>query len=196
MTLKLNTLYNMIRQLNIKPDMPALKRAEQTIVHYDIEAIHKSEKIFVKAVDRKAERLNLAYFFGILKRIQQEQDDLTYADYYREKYNYKQMLEMEAREQKLEEAEKLPDINMTIEVMVQSITQKHRAIRKFAMREVTEWMEQLKKSVKYIEPLRKKFMDAIAELKNISLEQKKKLQQLLESLLTDKNKEERVTQIS
>ncbi len=52
------------------------------------------------------------------------------------------------------------------------------------MRRVAEWVEQLKKSVEYIEPLRKKFMNIIAELKNISLDQKMEIQRRVEALLS------------
>ena len=52
------------------------------------------------------------------------------------------------------------------------------------MRRVTEWVVQLKKSVEYIEPLCKKFMDIIAELKNISLDQKMEIQRQVETLLS------------
>ena len=193
---RLKLLYSMIQQLNMNPDIKAVKRAQQTIVHYDMASIQKAEKAFVKAVKRKSDRLNLAYFFGILKRIQQEQDDLAYADYCRGKYEYNQIFEREAHEKELRDMDKPPSIDQILEVMLQGITIKQRRIQEFAMNGAVEWIEQLKKTVEYIKPLQKKFMDAIAELKDISLEQKKKLQQIIVSLLAVKNQDDRVTSIS
>jgi transposase InsO family protein len=180
---KLNILCGMVRHLNINPDIKAFKRAEKTIIHYDIDAIRKSETIFVKAVSRKPQRLSLAYFFGILKRIQQERDDQAYADYCRQKYHYDQMIETERLEQERLENEKPPRIELIIDMLIKSVTIKQRSIQELAMRRVVEWTDQLKKTVKYVGPLRKKFTNIIAELKNISLDQKMEIQRQVEILL-------------
>jgi len=180
---KLNILYGMIRHLNVNPDIKVLKRAEKTIIHYDIEGIRKSEALFVKAVSRKPQRLNLAYFFGILKRVQQERDDQVYADYCRKKYHYDQMVQMERLEQERLENEKPPEIELIIEMLIKSVAIKRRSIRELAMRRVVEWTDELKKAVKYIGPLRKKFTNIIAEVKNISVDQKMEIQRQVEILL-------------
>ena len=180
----LNVLHNMVRHLNMNPDIKVFKRAEKTIIHYDIEAVRRSETIFVKTVSRKPQRLNLAYFFGILKRIQQERDDLAYSDYCRGKYQYDRMVDMERLERERLEAQKPPDIELIVNMLIKTVTIKQRSIQDFAMRRVAEWVERLKKSVEYIEPLRKKFMNIIAELKNISLDQKMEIQRRVETLLS------------
>jgi transposase InsO family protein len=50
---------------------------------------------FLKATSRKADRRNLPYFFGILKNIQPQRDDEAKAQYYRERYNYQVMLNLD-----------------------------------------------------------------------------------------------------
>ena len=180
---KLKILCDMVRHLKMKPDLKVVKRAEKSIINYDIEAIYESEARFVKAVSKKAKRLNLAYFFGILKRIQQERDDHVYKEYCRKKYHHARMLENERLEQERLENEKPPDIKLVIDMLIKSITIKHRSVSDFAMRRVVEWINELKKTVKYIGPLRKKFMDTIAELKDVSLDQKLEIQRQIEILL-------------
>ena len=58
----------------------ALNRAEKAIKGYEMAAIEATEEAFNRAVSRRPERMNLAYFFGILKRIQQERDDEAYRE--------------------------------------------------------------------------------------------------------------------
>lgn len=59
--------------LNVAPD--ALKHAQRTIKGYELEAIRRTEEAFLKATRRNASRLNLVYFFGILRNIQREMDE-------------------------------------------------------------------------------------------------------------------------
>lgn len=42
-----------------------MKRAEKTIVAYNIKAVLASEEAFIKAVNRKPEQMNLPYFLEI-----------------------------------------------------------------------------------------------------------------------------------
>ena len=68
-------------------------------------------------------------------------------------------------------------------MLIKSIIIKHRSVSDLAMRRVVEWTNELKKTVKYTGPLRKKFMDIIAELKDVSLDQKLEIQRQIEILL-------------
>ncbi|OQY14446.1 MAG: hypothetical protein B6I30_00355, partial [Desulfobacteraceae bacterium 4572_187] len=65
-------------------DQPKIDR----ILAYEMKAIIAAEKAFIKAVNRKNERLNLPYFFGILKNIQKQRDDDAYKEYCRQRYHY------------------------------------------------------------------------------------------------------------
>ncbi len=184
---KLYLLRGMITSLHMNPDMKVLKRAEKTIVHYDLKAVRKAEAVFVKAVSRKKGRLNLAYFFGILKRIQQEYDDNAYADYYRKRYNYDQMIESRKREEERCKAEEPADVESIVGMFVKSVTEKARYLRELTKRTAIQWLDELKKTIKYSGPLYKKFMNVIAELKDISLDQKMEIQQQIKILLPIKN---------
>jgi hypothetical protein len=98
---KLDRLDWIIRDNSITADEKTLKRAQRTIVTYDLEAIAKSEEAFLTAIRRNQERRSLAYFFGILKNIQKEMDDGKFEKYCKERYNYQQIL---AREKEKQEA--------------------------------------------------------------------------------------------
>jgi len=58
------------------------------IAFYNMKAILAAEEAFVKVVNKKKDRATLSYFFGILKRIQQEQDDQAYEQHCPARYNY------------------------------------------------------------------------------------------------------------
>ncbi|NOX33635.1 MAG: transposase family protein [Deltaproteobacteria bacterium] len=88
---KIDLLHCLIKNMGINTDATAITRAQKTITFYNMKAIFESEKAFVKAVNRKKERLSLPYFFGILKRVQQDQDDQAYKQQCQERYNYDQM---------------------------------------------------------------------------------------------------------
>ena len=77
-----------------------MERAKSTIKSYSLSSIHKTERAFVEAVNRKQDRKNIQYFFGILRNIQKEEDDQLYKDYCRGKYDYQRMLADERWEQK------------------------------------------------------------------------------------------------
>ena len=92
---KIETLHWIIKKHDLAVDTPSFRRAEYSIKSYSSEAIHQSEKAFIKAIDRKDDRKNLSYFFGILNNIQKDLDDAQYHEYCREKYEYKSLLESE-----------------------------------------------------------------------------------------------------
>lgn len=85
---KLDRIDWIINYHGLLVDEATLNRAKKTIVTYDLEAIGKSEEAFITAIRRNQERCNIAYFFGILRRIQQEFDDSKFEKYCREHYNY------------------------------------------------------------------------------------------------------------
>ena len=68
--LKLDHLQWVIDHFGFEPEADVLKRAQRTIKAFDLEAIGETQKAFIKAVNRKPDRCNLSYFFGILKNIQ------------------------------------------------------------------------------------------------------------------------------
>jgi len=89
---KLDFIRCLIKTMGIHANAAAVTRAEKTITFYNMKTIFESEKAFVKAVNRKKERLSLPYFFGILKRIQQDQDDIAYQHQCQERYFSKRLI--------------------------------------------------------------------------------------------------------
>jgi hypothetical protein len=90
--MKLDRLDWVIRHYHLYVAPDALKHAQRTIKGYELEAIRRTEEAFLKAIRRNASRLNLAYFFGILKNIQRKMDEDAKTDYYRQRYNHDVML--------------------------------------------------------------------------------------------------------
>ena len=75
---KFDILHCLIKNMKIEADAASIARARKTITFYNMQAVLKSEKAFVKAINRKKQRLSLPYFFGILKRVQPNHDDQAY----------------------------------------------------------------------------------------------------------------------
>ena len=188
--LKLDRLHWVIRHhgLDVAPD--ALTRAQRSIKAYELEAIRKTEAAFLKATGRKADRLNLPYFFGILKNIQQQRDDEAKGQYCRERYNYQVMLDLDR--QKNEQSHSL-SINNVIEMLEKAVTVKARFVKALAIRKAREWTHELMKSYQYLGSLRKKIEDALGNLKHLTIEQKQEAWELFCLFLQTNNMESRVT---
>ena len=188
--LKLDRLHWVIRHygLDIAPD--ALTRAQRSIKAYELEAIRKTEAAFLKATSRKADRLNLPYFFGILKNIQQQRDDEAKGQYCRERYNYQVMLDLDR--QKNEQSPPL-SINNVIEMLEKAVTVKARFVKALATRKAHEWTLELMESCQYLGSLRKKIEDALGNLKHLTIEQRQNALELFCQFLETNNLESRVT---
>ena len=188
--LKLDRLHWVIRHhgLDVAPD--ALTRAQRSIKAYEFEAIRKTEAAFLKATSRKADRLNLPYFFGILKNIQQQRDDEAKGQYCRERYNYQVMLDLDRR--KNEQSPQLT-INNVIEMLEKAVTVKSRFVKALAIRKAREWTHELMESCQYLGSLRKKVEGALGKIKHLTIEQKQKAWELFCQFLETNNLESRVT---
>ncbi len=96
--LKLDHLQWVIDRYGFELETAVLKRAQYSIKFYELEAINETQKAFVKATNRNADRCNLSYFFGILKNIQQQRDEEAIRQYCHNRYNYLRMLGMQRKE--------------------------------------------------------------------------------------------------
>jgi transposase InsO family protein len=188
--LKLDRLHWVIRHHGLDVSAEALKRAQRSIKAYELEAIRKTEAAFLKATSRKADRLNLPYFFGILKNIQQQRDDEAKRQYCRERYNYQMMLDLDRR--KNEQSPPL-SINDVIGMLEKAVTVKVRFVKELAIRKAREWTHELMESCQYLGSLRKKIEDALGDLRHLTIEQKQKAWELFCQFLNNKNLESRVT---
>jgi hypothetical protein len=193
---KLNILNFMIKNQAMEVSPEALERAEKTIIHYELEAIVDTEKAFIKAVSRKSDRLNLPYFFGILKRIQEDRDNQTYARHCQARYNYDQMLKNEERQREIDELQKPPEVRNVIGILQNHIKYSVPKIKEVTLRKAKQWIGEMVKNCRYIKPLKKKFEDAIAKLSHLSNEQKEIIWNIIESEIDLLTKGKSVTPIS
>lgn len=185
-----------IRSHNLHPEEAEIEHARHSIRGYDMQAIIKSEEAFLKAVDRDARRKNLSYFFGTLRNIQRNTDNDQYQLYCRERYNYQQMLKVQRQREQKEEFDAPPKIEIIVEMALMAVTKNIRSITELAERKVRQWIQELLKSVRYVEPLRKKVRDAIGSLSHIDVKQKEQVWRLIEQYLNPKTGTESVTLVS
>ena len=193
---KMNILHAMVADLGMYPEAAALRRAEKSIVAYEIEAIKEAEEAFIKAVNRKSQRLNLSYFFGILKRIQIERDNQAYTQYCRNRYNYQQMLQTEKIQKQLQQQQQPPDVEDVLNMLLRAANASKRFVKELALKRAKEWTADLIKNSRYMGSVRKKFEEKIALMSNLTRQQKDEIWQLVEDLLTTNSQEECVTLVS
>lgn len=188
---KIDRVHFLIKNKNIPCEPEAIDRAKKTVIRYDIKAIIEAEEAFIKAVNRKPERLSLPYFFGILKNVQQERDDSAYKEYCRRKYNYEQMLESERRSEQMEK--KPPTIEQILEMVERGMTLSSRAIRRVCLKSAQRWTNELLEGKQYLEPLRKRFVEAIGKIYHLGNEQKEQMMEYINQFLNQKSETDRVT---
>ncbi len=192
---KLDRLHWVIRQHHLEPEAPELDRARQCIRHYDLEAIAKSEEAFLKALGRDPGRRSLAYFFGIVRNIQQETDDQRYQSYCRERYHHEVMLELERSRQE-QQLQAPPTIESIVEIAITAVTSTANFLKEKALKWCEQWTEQLCKSVSYVGPLKKKIIDVIGAQNHLDEFHKEQVWELIERFLTPKSEAEGVTLVS
>ena len=171
---KLDILHCLVKNMKIEADTVAIARARKTITFYNMEAILESEKAFVKSVNRKKERLSLPYFFGILKRVQQDLDDQAYQRQCQERYNYNQLKEQVKAQQ--EQKQRTPStVQDVLNILSSAVKYSAKYLKDVALRRAKDWIKELISSTKYIGVLRKKFEKSLIEMTQLNLEQKNKI---------------------
>jgi len=188
---KIERIRFLIKNLKIPCDPLAVERAEKTIIAYDTKAIIASEEAFIKAVNRKSERLNLPYFFGILRNIQKKWDDDLYEDYCRQRYNHQQMLKNEKRLQPPEE--KPPSTEMILNMLEKGIFGPSRTIRRVSLNFARKWTEALLDGRRYLGPIKKKLIDEIGKITHLNIEQKDQMFDCIHQFINIKIGEDCVT---
>lgn len=188
--LKLDRLHWVIDHYGFTVTPEVLKRAEYTIKFHDFEAIGETEQAFVKETNRKSDRCNLAYFFGIIKNIQQKRDEEARRQYCRERYNYEKMLEMQRKQ---EDPQDPVTVELVVEMLEKAVIQNSRIVKEMPFRTVKRWIQELLTNYQYVGSLKKKLFDAIGKLNHLNLKQKQEARELLERFLKPKSAEESVT---
>lgn len=180
---KLETLHWVIQNHTLEVDTPSFRRAEYSIRFYSTDAIQKTEKAFLRAVDRNNDKKNLSYFFGILKNIQQDLDDAQYHEYCREKYHYKSLLESERRQREEAKKQSKPSFDKIVDLAAAALNvygKSERIVRNLCR----AWLDVHLQSSKYLEPVRKKIQDAIGRLNEVDTKTKEEVWDWIEPLLT------------
>ncbi|MFH1081860.1 MAG: transposase family protein, partial [Pseudomonadota bacterium] len=177
---KVDQLHGLIRFHGIGVEPAALKRAEKSIKAYEKEAISASEEAFIKAVARKSERKTLAYFFGILKRIQQERDDEAYRRYCHRRYNEEVMMQLKRQDPQPRNTHSVEGI---VSMLVQAVKASVQFIKELAVRKAQEWTQELMEAYRYPGALQKSFSQALGDLIDLTLEEKNKIWEILEQFL-------------
>jgi len=190
---KTDHLHQLIQYYDIMVETGTLKRAEKTIKAYEEKAISAAEEAFIKAVNRKPERKNLAYFFGILKRVQQERDDEAYKHYCYQLYNEKVMAQLKKDGQNSEYICSVEDV---IGMLVQAVKSTVRFVKDLAIKKARQWTAELLESYRYTGPLKKQFGKALEGITDLNLDQKNEVWNMIEQLLNPKTKVESVTRFS
>jgi len=169
---------------NLNIDEPSLKRAKTCIGYYDREAIAKSEEAFLTAVRRDQNRRTMPYFFGILKRVQQEMDEQKHKDYCYKRYNEQQMREMERQKhQEMMETAQPTTVENLVAMLQEALKTKVGFIRDTSIRLVKQMLQNLKSQHQYMAVLKKKISDALGAVQSLSLTQRQEAFKLVEECL-------------
>jgi hypothetical protein len=190
---KLDRLQAMLRYHGITPEPDALKHAERSIKGYEMEAISAAEEAFLKAVNRNPEKKSLSYFFGILVRIQRERDNEAYRRYCTRRYNEEAMMRLKRQREDTEETHSVEDI---VGILVQAVKASVQFVREVAIRKAQEWTQELMTSYRYVGALKNSFSETLGSLKDLTIEEKNKIWELIEQILNPKTTGKSVTQIS
>lgn len=190
---KLDQLHAMLRYHGLRVESDALKHAERSIKGYEKEAISEAEEAFLKAVNRNSEKKSLSYFFGILKRIQQERDDEACKRYCTQRYNEEVMMRFKRQEQGPENTHSVEGV---VSMLVQAVKASVQFVKELAIAKAREWTQELMQSSRYVGALKSSFSEALGNLKDLTVEEKNKIWELIEQILNPKTTEKSVTQIS
>lgn len=190
---KLDSLYTVTKQHDLLLDGASMKRAELAIKSHSLSAIHKTEKAFVRAVNRKQDRKNIAYFFGILRNIQKEEDDQVYKDYCRDKYDYLRMLANKRQEQKRHSSK--PTIDLVIDMALAAMGQSEK-MQDIALRKCSEWLSAIFGTPSYCVAMKKRIHVQIGKITSLTVTQKEEVWEWIAPLLNMNAGRKSVTSIS
>jgi hypothetical protein len=195
---RLEMLHFMIQKLDIKVDEPSLKRAQKSIVTFDDLSIIEAEKAFIKAINRNSDRLNLAYFFGILTRIQKDRDDYIYEQHCAERYNYQNMLEFDRKQEKARQQQNEPTtVKHVVGILHGGLrAKKGSKIMGIAFRKAKEWTDELIGKYRYLGSLKKKFLNEIDKRSELTNEMKNNIMEIINGFLDPNSTGESVTPFS
>jgi hypothetical protein len=172
-----------IRSHDLEVDEPSRMRAEKSIVHYELKAITESEEAFLRAIRRDAQRASLAYFFGILNRIQQQKDTERHQAYCRQRYEYHRMLERE-REEREEQTQRLT-VGTVVAQLCAAVSSPMKPLRDLAMKQGRRMLESLKAHYRYLGVLKNKITQALGAVQELTVTQRTEILAVVEDALPE-----------
>jgi hypothetical protein len=181
-TAKQDRLQWLIDHHDMRVDENSMKRATKCIEHYDLEAIGKSEEAFLRAISRSRDRCNLAYFFGILKNIQADMDAARHEEYCRERYNYQQMKDRKRQQQEIEQDQTTVDV--MVETLRAAISCPISQVKDAAINQASRMALELQKQYRYVAPLKKKVLDVLDGIGELTLMQRNTIIGFVDQVLT------------
>lgn len=190
---KLDQLHGLIRYHGIAVDSATLKRAEKSIKAHEKESISDAEKIFLRVANREPGKKTLPYFFGILKRIQRQRDDEAFSRYYRERYNEQVMSQLQRKQQEPQEEHSVESI---VRMLVRAVKATVSFVKELAIRKAHQWTQGLMESYRYPGALKNNLLKALDALTDLTLDQRKRVCELIEQFFNPKTMAGSVTQIS
>ena len=181
---KIDRLHWLISYYNISLSSTEYQRARRCLKGYDQEALIKAEEAFLRAVHRDSKRCNLAYFFGILKNIQQELDDQRYQEYCRQRYSYQLHLKKQRMQQEAQDESQV-SVEGVLKLVVTAIGLSTDFLKEKALGNCKTKIKELLSSVSYVGPLKKRFQEAIGARTDLDLQQKEQAYNWVESLIEE-----------
>ena len=130
-------------------------------------------------------------FFGILKNIQQERDDVAYKTYCYQRYNEQVMLKLKQRQEQMGQPEY--SVETVIGILIQAVQAKISVVKELAIKKARQWTHELMASYSYPGALKKRFADAIGALTDLTIDLKNEIWELIEQFLDVKPTSESVT---
>jgi len=189
---KMEHLHTMLRHHGMAIEPEALKNAERSIKRFEKEAINDAEEAFLRAVNRNAEKKNLAYFFGILNRMQKQRDDEAYRRYCEKRYNEQVMRQL----QQEQEQSSGHSVEGVVGILVNAVKTTLQFVKDLAISKARQWTQEMMKAHRYPGALKSQFLKTIETLSDLTFEQKRELWELIEELLSAKTMGKSVTQFS
>jgi len=95
----------------------------------------------------------------------------------------------------LEKNSQGPTVEDIVNLLVQAVKASFQFVRETAMRKAKQWTLELASSYHSPGPLKKRISDALGKVRNLGLDQKTKVWELVEQFLNTKTTAESVTQI-
>lgn len=181
-TAKQDRLQWLIGRHGMVVDENSLKRAEKCIEYYELDAIGRSEEAFLRAISRNQDRCNLAYFFGILKNIQTEMDTARHEEYCRERYNYKQMKDREREQREIEQDQ--PTVDVMVETLQAALSCPLDMVKDTIIRQARRMTLELQKQYRYVAPLKKRVLDVLNGIGELTLMQRNTIVGYVDQFLT------------